>query len=60
MTRDEIAPFIGKCVAVYIATGDVFQGFLKNDNDAYKVDAGSSQASIDGPDAIDRIELLKT
>ena len=60
MTQDEIAPFVGKCVAVYLDTGDVFQGFLRDGEGMYQVDAGSSQTSVDQIEAIDRIELLKT
>ena len=59
MTNDEISPFIGKCVAVYLDDGNLFQGFLRATDSAYEVDAGSSQTSIDSCDRIDTIELLK-
>jgi hypothetical protein len=59
MTQVEISPFLGKCVAVHLEGGDVFQGFLRERDDAYEVDAGSSQTSIETPEAIDSIELLK-
>jgi hypothetical protein len=60
MKPDEIAPFVGKCVAVYLETGDIFQGFLRPSDAGYQVDAGSSQTSIEKPEDIDHIELLKT
>jgi hypothetical protein len=58
MTQDEIRPFVGKCVAVYLENGDIFQGFLREAGAAYQVDAGSSQTSIDSADQIDYIEFL--
>ena len=59
MKEDEISPFVGKCVAVYLESGAIFQGFLRPADSGYQVDAGSSQTSIDKPEDIDYIELLK-
>jgi hypothetical protein len=59
MTPTEVAPFVGKCVAVYLESGEIFQGLLRATDASYEVDAGSSQTSIDTPEAIDSIELLK-
>ena len=59
MIREEVTPFVGKCVAVYLETGDIFQGFLRITGEAYQVDAGSSQTSIDTAEDIDYIELLQ-
>ena len=60
MNQDEISPFVGKCVAVYLESGEIFQGFLRPADAGYQVDAGSSQTSIDKAEEIDHIELLKT
>jgi hypothetical protein len=59
MKQDEVAPFVDKCVAVYLESGDIFQGFLRTTDTGYEVDAGSSQTSIESPEAIDYIEFLK-
>jgi hypothetical protein len=59
MNTSEVAPFVGKCVAVYLESGEIFQGMLRESDQAYEVDAGSSQTSIETPEAIDYIELLK-
>lgn len=58
MTHDEISPFLDKCVAVSLETGDTFQGFLRAKGSAYEVDAGSSQTAIDSAESIAKIELL--
>jgi hypothetical protein len=60
MTQEEVSPFLGKCVAVYLESGEIFQGLLRSSDTVYQVDTGSSQTSIDTPEAIDHIELLKT
>jgi hypothetical protein len=60
MTKEEVSPFLGKCVAVYLESGEIFQGLLRSSDAVYEVDAGSSQMSIDTPEAINHIELLKT
>lgn len=60
MTHDELAPFLDKYVAVSLKSGDAFEGFLRERMGALEVDAGSSQTSIDAPEAIERVELLKT
>jgi hypothetical protein len=60
MKQDEVSPFVGKCVAVYLESGEIFQGYLRSSDAGYQVDAGSSQTSIDKPEDIDYIELLQT
>jgi hypothetical protein len=59
MTQTEVSPFVGKCVTVYLESGEIFQGLLRATDTSYEVDAGSSQTSIDTAEAIDFIELLK-
>jgi hypothetical protein len=59
MSRDEVAPFVGKCVAVSLESGARFQGFLRPAETGYELDAGNSQTAIEKPEDIDSIELLK-
>jgi small nuclear ribonucleoprotein (snRNP)-like protein len=59
MTQHEVSPYIDKCVAVYLKSGEVFQGFLRTADAAYEVDAGNSRTSIDNPEAIEHIDFLK-
>jgi hypothetical protein len=40
MTPTEVAPFVGKCVAVYLESGEIFQGLLRATDASYEVDAG--------------------